>query len=476
MKLEIKKRLRGVFAVVATAALALSIAPVAAQAADWSNDAGTAKITISNVESSESVTLYKVATTSLEGNGTLKYTATDSTHQTDIDTYVKDASNASAIATWAATLSGEGIVFSEGTRSGNEVSFAGMGAGLYYVSVTGGDYTYQPCIVAVNVTAKTDGSGWEIDDVTAAPKKEATSTEVDKKVFVDDNGATVDSDGTAQDSGYAMVGDTLTFQVEFTLDYDTSEFEISDSMSAGLELVSDSFVLSKNGVTVDNPSDSVYEVNETDDGFILTFVKGWLTKKDGAGVSNVHAGNYVLTYKATVTDEATIDGVNNKVSTSVDTDGDTVEIDFLGLSIFKYGELGEDDTYTEGTDPALSGVQFKLYESDGVTVVKDNDGNEVILTTGSDGMATTAQNVLLKPGTYYLEELNAPAGYSKLTDKVEVNLTSASEMFEISNTPLEEGSTILPSTGGAGTVALTVVGVGLMAGAAFLVMRSRKEN
>ena len=38
------------------------------------------------------------------------------------------------------------------------------------------------------------------------------------------------------------------------------------------------------------------------------------------------------------------------------------------------------------------------------------------------------------------------------------------------------GAANLPQTGGPGTIALTVAGAGLVAGAAYLVMRSRKEN
>ena len=102
----------------------------------------------------------------------------------------------------------------------------------------------------------------------------------------------------------------------------------------------------------------------------------------------------------------------------------------------------------------------------------------------------------LDEGTYYLEETEAPVGYNKLTEPIEVEITattsvtSGSETVQYKNssetsyTPatdatvkvLNNAGTQLPSTGGIGTTLFYVIGGGLMAVAAVLLVTKKRMN
>ena len=102
----------------------------------------------------------------------------------------------------------------------------------------------------------------------------------------------------------------------------------------------------------------------------------------------------------------------------------------------------------------------------------------------------------LNEGTYYLEETEAPTGYNKLTEPIEVEITatasstSVSEAVKYKNlsepsyTPatdatvkvLNKAGTQLPSTGGIGTTLFYVIGGGLMAVAAVLLVAKKRMN
>ena len=99
-------------------------------------------------------------------------------------------------------------------------------------------------------------------------------------------------------------------------------------------------------------------------------------------------------------------------------------------------------------------------------------------------------------GTYYLKETESPVGYNKLTEPIEVKITattsvtSVSEAVEYKNLSetsyktatdatvkvLNKAGTQLPSTGGIGTTLFYVIGGGLMAVAAVLLVAKKRMN
>lgn len=176
------------------------------------------------------------------------------------------------------------------------------------------------------------------------------------------------------------------------------------------------------------------------------------------------------------------------------------------------------------TEEALKGAMFSLYpdktSKDAIKFVKatDTDGTEYYrpAAEGESGAVTVLEanfRILgLDANTYYLEEVETPKGYTKPKDRFKTTLTSkldennlhtgkldaaASNMTSvndadknliiagINNEVLHQfDATIknfstpnLPTTGGTGTVLLSIGGVVLMAAGAYLLFfRKKKEN
>lgn len=77
----------------------------------------------------------------------------------------------------------------------------------------------------------------------------------------------------------------------------------------------------------------------------------------------------------------------------------------------------------------LSNAVFYVYKDVNCTTrAEDVNGNEVVLTTGADGVSNTAQ--LLK-GTYYVKEITAPSGYHLNTEAVPVTLDAPGVTKEV---------------------------------------------
>ena len=176
------------------------------------------------------------------------------------------------------------------------------------------------------------------------------------------------------------------------------------------------------------------------------------------------------------------------------------------------------------TEEALKGAMFSLYpdktSKDAIKFVKatDTDGTEFYrpAAEGESGAVTVLEANFrirgLDANTYYLEEVETPKGYTKPKDRFKTTLTSkldennlhtgkldaaASNMTSvndadknliiagINNEVLHQfdatfknfSTPNLPTTGGTGTVLLSIGGVVLMAAGAYLLFfRKKKEN
>ena len=221
---------------------------------------------------------------------------------------------------------------------------------------------------------------------------------------------------------------------------------------------------------------------------------------------------------------------NPNQESSGDIDKGTTPYD--GVIVFTYGI--DINKYTGNTDNKLAGAKFAIYKKnadnsetylafgkDGFTSLNnrpsDTDVAETDMTNASKGIwVSKDSNVIeikgLDAGTYYIEELEAPAGYNKLTDPIEVVVTptyredrqaweysptgqaanaegnaKALTALTITNTENAEissgkgtvnienkaGST-LPSTGGIGTT-IFYLGGGAMVAVAGIVLITKKR-
>lgn len=318
-------------------------------------------------------------------------------------------------------------------------------------------------------------------------KEKNSDTTIEKKIVINGD--------EKVDSNSAGIGDTVNFSITITVkDGDPKNYVLHDKLS-GLTFDSDSLEVKVGTTKLNAGTDYTLETNPTDgDSFDVKFTNGKLKPNDVV----------VVTYSATVAANATIGGEGNtniaklKYSGKVSTDEKTTTYVWK-LNVHKY------TLNSTSKEVALSGAKFVLYRMDGDTkkyakLTKDkidswvdDKGDATTLETSGEGdILIEGLNV----GTYYLKETEAPAGYNKLTEPIEVEITATTSATngsetvkyknssETSYTPatdatvkvLNKAGTQLPSTGGIGTTLFYVIGGVLMAVAAVLLVTKKRMN
>ena len=134
-----------------------------------------------------------------------------------------------------------------------------------------------------------------------------------------------------------------------------------------------------------------------------------------------------------------------------------------------------------------------------ISLIENSDGSYTVAPAGHTGTyVMTAGNITIKglddATEYYLYETKAPAGYNRLTDAVKFKITAdydetgknctsvTTKVNEdapqagLSITVKNNAGTQLPSTGGIGTTLFYVIGGGLMAVAAVLLVTKKRMN
>ena len=332
---------------------------------------------------------------------------------------------------------------------------------------------------------------------------------VDKKV---QNG-----EGEGQNHASASVGDTLTFTLTSTVP-DTSEytksyqFAFEDTLSKGLTFGSITNVKIGND-DLESPDNYTSTTEDKgDDGTKLRIDFG--TKSDD-GIYNAKtlfdgkAGKTItVTYTATLNEKALVaDGEGND-ATDADNTNTAKVIYSNNPSKDTTGESGESKTHqytfgfnlykSDGTS-GLAGAKFQLKNSDGtvinlISTGKDNTYRpakadetgitEGIVTTPADGVIHFTD---LAAGTYTLHETEAPDGYNKAADttvtiEATYNKDGTLESWTVNKdgtNPVEivnHAGTILPGTGGIGTVIFTVAGIVLIVAGVAWGMRRRQRD
>ena len=490
---HIKNRLRGLLVAFVALVAALAIVPGVANASDWivDGEATNRTITVNGLKGGEELTLYQIAVVDYDNvhNSTelvnVPVAAEDSAKDFGVDetkTYIGGTGSRADADALIATKSESAQAIATYTVQQGETSYtftgtdgAGFPAGLYYLQVTNPDhpeYTYSPMIVKLSPTV-VEGK-WDLEDATVTAKVAESDVE---KYFVDEDGAEI------TDTVYAHPGESYDFEIKFSIPVGQASFVVTDVMDGFTYDDGTLVVKTSTGQSLAAGTDYIFA--ETGDGFTVTFTEAYL---EGIEATT----EFVINYSATLDADAPVTGATNKVTTTNDPDeGDEVTAEFGKVGVYKYTQ---DD---EGVKTALQGVQFKLYTDSNFNNPVQVDGQDVILTSQSDGFAwTNAEGEItaepkLEVGTvYYLQEFRTVDGYALVDTAFPVMASdkdAAEEAYseqntdgnyaEVLNMPAGPGEGVdLPQTGGAGTVALTAAGVVLVAGAAAFIVRSRKEN
>lgn len=284
----------------------------------------------------------------------------------------------------------------------------------------------------------------------------------------------------------ANIGDIITFNTVVHVKKGAQNYELHDKMSKGLKLneqlnaENDKPVL----VSKDNHEFLTYGTDftftETADGFTIKFTEGFL--------KNFEDKEYALIvmYSATLTEEAVIGGTGNtnetylKYGVSSESNHSTTTTYTFGIPVFKYTG---DDTPLPGAEFILTTV--KNDESTALKFIQKNDKYRFD-TTGATKLVSLANGHIdiegIKAGTYYLQETKAPKGYNLLKNPVTIKIDSEGKIYVDNSTTANTGDvkvenktgTVLPSTGGAGTTMIYLVGAVLVLGSGVVLVTKRR--
>lgn len=374
------------------------------------------------------------------------------------------------------------------TDSKTSYEFTDLKSGYYLVYVTGGK-EIQSSLVTVDESTNTVNLKTEAPSIT----KKADS----------------DTVSIGQVVKYTVAG-----SVPDTTGYSEYVYKINDTLSNGLDFVNDANGTAVNGNTVNvtvafkdetvspaGTTPTTATLSGTGNRTMILDLSAWVK----ANQQTNKGKNFTVTYYAKVNKDAVVTEKNkaqleygNKPGETTTTTPSEAKTPTYPLDINKI---------KTGSKEKLAGAKFSLYTSE----TDAKNGTNPIKVTGSNGNyvvnpeSTTTEFESVKSidvegynlrvnglaeGTYYLVETKAPDGFNKLTAPIVIKITKSTtgneEDWTLSKNDVKEEDKIidvenstgsmLPSTGGMGTIAFTVVAALLVLGVAVSFIRDRKRE
>lgn len=369
------------------------------------------------------------------------------------------------------------------TATSDTVIYSGLDLGYYLVDSSMGT------LCALTTTNPTV----EIEEKNTAPT-------VEKKVG---NSA----ENVNSENNTASIGDKVYFKTTITTQPGAQNYVLHDKMTEGLtfdensvnvslhkKATSDEKTLTK---TKDYSVDTT-NLENTDPKctFHINFTKELC---DGLEADDT----ITVAYSATVNENAVIGNVEKntnetwlKYGDSQNTQHKTTTTKTFEMKVFKFYK----DKNDSNTEKGLAGATFKLTKDsmdaenisfvktsdksaaeDVYRVAKKGDAGTVITITSPDSGKFKIQG--LGAGTYNLTETQQPAGYNKLSGPVtvvidengKVQVKNGETLKEVKRVEVENKSgTVLPSTGGAGTTMIYLIGGVLVLGSGVVLVTKRR--
>lgn len=296
-------------------------------------------------------------------------------------------------------------------------------------------------------------------------------------------------------SNSVNIGDTISFQIKIDVKKGAKNYVLHDELSSGLTLIQNNVTkeyvhVQANDNITDTMSTSDYTFGQSQNGFTVTFKPEFLKKHENEEYT------ILVNYYAILNDQATIGSSGNVNKTILDygesnkTTPSTTTTYTFGIPVFKY-------TGTETEKKGLAGAKFKLYtdaqckdknvvkvkvkENGTDYVVGETDSNNNVMTSGTEVFNING----LKAGIYYLKEIEAPKGYNKLANLIKITISQNDAKNQVvtvgdDTNPVDEvgvenkTGTVLPSTGGAGTTMIYLVGAILVLGSGVVLATKRR--
>lgn len=293
--------------------------------------------------------------------------------------------------------------------------------------------------------------------------------------------------GTYGTSNNASIGDTVYFQTTITAQPGAQNYVLHDKMAKGLTLKNDSIVVKKGESPVET-SDYTLKTSGFIDDCTFEIVFGQ-TFCDGLQKDE----KITVTYSATLNENAVIAGEGNKNETklkygdSQETQPSVTNTKTFKMDVFKF-YIDKNDLTTE---KGLAHAVFTLSKkSDGTEPIKLIDKSSNVYRVAKTGDTGTVTEITtpndgkfkiqgLGAGTYYLTETKQPAGYNKLKNPVTVVIDNDGnvKVDDANADPVEvenKTGTVLPSTGGAGTTMIYLIGGALVLGSGVVLVTKRR--
>ena len=308
----------------------------------------------------------------------------------------------------------------------------------------------------------------------------------------------VDKTVNGNDWTSAQVGDTIRFKVESMVPnmtgYTEYHFQLKDTMSSGLTVSANTL---KETVMIGDKKlnkDTDYEVTVSQQTITIK-IKDFIKYQAQANEAIVFEYDAVLNENAVENDKET-----NTANVEYGNDPNQLDKGTPDTVIVRTHKLTITKTNQDGSEK-LAGAQFKLYKGENTNgdPIKFKDlgngkyrvatENEVDATdtlespNGNDGVKGIITISGLDAGTYTLVETKAPDGYNKLDNPTTITIQATSnnngtDVTVSGNevTVKNNKGSLLPESGGMGTVLFTVVGVGGILAVGYSFMKSNKKN
>lgn len=505
------KSIKRIIALLLTAVMTMTMS-VTAFAADTSYTL-TVNVKDGQDLKEQTINLYKlfdVTTSNSGGKTNYAYTVNDTYKAAlasvlEIDATSKDEAFVNAVAEKKATIQqfandftakalkdNLGVTQTSGKikESKKSYEFTGLDAGYYLVYVTGGK-EIQSSLVTVDATTKTVNLKTEAPSITKTADKE--TAEIGKVVTY-----------------------TVTGVIPDTTGYAEYVYKIHDELSTGLDFVNDAngTALGTDATTVKvkvafkNAKDASTPPTEAtldpkNNKKMSLELSEWVRK------NQINKGKeFIVTYYAKVNKDAEVTNTNKASLEYGNNPGDTTTTTPSEAKTNTYPlDIKKINKNTRGL---LAGAKFRLYSSE--ADAKANEESKAIKV--SPVVAGVAGNYVVDPAStttefesvtliegkgynlhingleakdYWLVETQAPEGFNKLTDPIKVTITKdgdtnwtvkrndKAEDDKIIDVENSTGS-LLPSTGGMGTIAFAVVAAILVFGVAVSFIRDKKRE
>lgn len=312
---------------------------------------------------------------------------------------------------------------------------------------------------------------------------EVTINDKNKKPTVEKNIALNNDINNLVSNNSANIGDDVIFLTTINVQPGAKNYVLHDKMDSHLQYGGVIHV-DDNLANLADTADFVVKTNELTDGctFEISFTEAYY-KKNRDNIDSGKLTQINVHYGATVKDDALINvpmkntthltyGDKNKETNKPETTTKT-----FGIPVFKYTG---DDTPLPGAEFILTTV--KNDESTALKFIPKNDKYRFD-TTGATKLVSLANGHIdiegIKAGTYYLQETKAPKGYNLLKEPKTVEIAEDGSI-KVDNIPVERvdvknnSGTVLPSTGGAGTTMIYLIGGALVLGSGVVLVTKRR--